>query len=161
MIKGTFKDFINRMIYETSKDIRENQTVLEEAQEAKRVAAEEGDLRENQAYHIADGKIDTTSRKLNQLGELKTRLNHLLNNTPKYSGYVSTGSKVELKIEKENGDTCIETRFLVPSSFSIAKEVLLDNTPIGVTIRGGKKGDLFNIITGNEKKITVTILSIE
>lgn len=116
-------------------------------------ARDEGDLKENGAYHAAkeeQGKMEARIRQLTQLLE-----NSTVGETPPDDGVVEPGMVVTIDMF---GD---EMRFLLGSReiHGDDLEVYSEKSPLGEAINGKKAGDEASYEAPNGKTITVKILS--
>lgn len=134
-----FKQELNKL----EKEREELLKILSDAKIRKQEAAAEGDLRENEGYKTASADEDRALKDISRKDEQIYKLTTFISSIPRYSGFVSLGSKVSF-VYKEINER--RTKFVTPASIDSLDEFLPEDTPVGKAIMGKKKGDIVSVI---------------
>ncbi|MDP9444963.1 MAG: transcription elongation factor GreA [Actinomycetota bacterium] len=121
-------------------------------------ARDEGDLRENGAYHAAKEEQGKAEARIRQLEDMLRRAQ--VGETPKQRGVVEAGMKVSVRFA---GDDDVETfllgaRELLDFDSSVTLDVYSPQSPLGAAIIGKRKGDTASYRAPNGTTLEVEVV---
>ena len=132
-------------------------TCREEIAERIKVARSFGDLSENSEYDEAMNEQAKLEAKIARL-ENDIRNANILDEDNLNAGVVHPGSKVKVE-NVENGKKS-EYTILGPSESNPAQGIISDQSPIGKSLIGNRKGDIVDVQLPTGKVLQLKILSI-
>ena len=132
-------------------------TVRDEIAERIKVARSFGDLSENSEYDEAMNEQAKLEAKIARL-ENDIRNANILDEDNLNAGVVHPGSKVKVE-NVENGKKS-EYTILGPSESNPAQGIISDQSPIGKSLIGNRKGDIVDVQLPTGKVLQLKILSI-
>ena len=132
-------------------------TGRDEIAERIKVARSFGDLSENSEYDEAMNEQAKLEAKIARL-ENDIRNANILDEDNLNAGVVHPGSKVKVE-NVENGKKS-EYTILGPSESNPAQGIISDQSPIGKSLIGNRKGDIFDVQLPTGKVLQLKILSI-
>jgi transcription elongation factor GreA len=132
-------------------------TGRDEIAERIKVARSFGDLSENSEYDEAMNEQAKLEAKIARL-ENDIRNANILDEDNLNAGVVHPGSKVKVE-NVENGKKS-EYTILGPSESNPAQGIISDQSPIGKSLIGNRKGDIVDVQLPTEKVLQLKILSI-
>ena len=132
-------------------------TGREEIAERIKVARSFGDLSENSEYDEAMNEQAKLEAKIARL-ENDIRNANILDEDNLNAGVVHPGSKVKVE-NVENGKKS-EYTILGPSESNPAQGIISDQSPIGKSLIGNRKGDIVDVQLPTGKVLQLKILSI-
>lgn len=132
-------------------------TGRDEIAERIKVARSFGDLSENSEYDEAMNEQAKLEAKIARL-ENDIRNANILDEDNLNSGVVHPGSKVKVE-NVENGKKS-EYTILGPSESNPAQGIISDQSPIGKSLIGNRKGDIVDVQLPTGKVLQLKILSI-
>ena len=132
-------------------------TGRDEIAERIKVARSFGDLSENSEYDEAMNEQATLEAKIARL-ENDIRNANILDEDNLNAGVVHPGSKVKVE-NVENGKKS-EYTILGPSESNPAQGIISDQSPIGKSLIGNRKGDIVDVQLPTGKVLQLKILSI-
>ena len=140
------------------KELEELKTVgRREVAEKIKVALSFGDLSENSEYDEAMNEQAKLEAKIARL-ENDIRNANILDEDNLNAGVVHPGSKVKVE-NVENGKKS-EYTILGPSESNPAQGIISDQSPIGKSLIGNRKGDIVDVQLPTGKVLQLKILSI-
>ena len=119
--------------------LKEKKTDLEETLKLQQIAAEEGDLKENEEYHTARTKAE---RLLREISVLESEIADATIVASEHSNRINLGSDVEIWKVDEAGKQISEARrfTLEASGDTITQKILGVNSSLGKAILNGTDG---------------------
>ena len=132
-------------------------TGRDEIAERIKVARSFGDLSENSEYYEAMNEQAKLEAKIARL-ENDIRNANILDEDNLNAGVVHPGSKVKVE-NVENGKKS-EYTILGPSESNPAQGIISDQSPIGKSLIGNRKGDIVDVQLPTGKVLQLKILSI-
>lgn len=132
-------------------------TGRDEIAERIKVARSFGDLSENSEYDEAMNEQAKLEAKIARL-ENDIRNANILDEDNLNAGVVHPGSKV--KVENVENGKKIEYTILGPSESNPAQGIISDQSPIGKSLIGNRKGDIVDVQLPTGKVLQLKILSI-
>lgn len=132
-------------------------TGRDEIAERIKVARSFGDLSENSEYDEAMNEQAKLEAKIARL-ENDIRNANILDEDNLNAGVVHPGSKV--KVENVENDKKSEYTILGPSESNPAQGIISDQSPIGKSLIGNRKGDIVDVQLPTGKVLQLKILSI-
>ena len=132
-------------------------TGRDEIAERIKVARSFGDLSENSEYDEAMNEQAKLEAKIARL-ENDIRNANILDEDNLNAGVVHPGSKV--KVENIENGKKNEYTILVPSESNPAQGIISDQSPIGKSLIGNRKGDIVDVQLPTGKVLQLKILSI-
>ena len=132
-------------------------TGRDEIAERIKVARSFGDLSENSEYDEAMNEQAKLEAKIARL-ENDIRNANILDEDNLNAGVVHPGSKVKV----ENVENCKKSEYTIlgPSESNPAQGIISDQSPIGKSLIGNRKGDIVDVQLPTGKVLQLKILSI-
>lgn len=129
-----------------------------QAQDTKKEAGSQGDLRENFDYHAAAAAVVVYSHEAKALEDSKIALETFKNKRYRHTGYISHKSLFTLDMGKYGG---VKTFTLViPEAGDFQNGYIPSDSVIGQAVRGKKVGDTIRVETGFHS-YTATVTGID
>ena len=153
----TEKRWIDKASYEKLQEELTELTENKRPEIAKKIdeARQDGDLKENGAYHAARDEQSMNETRIAQLEELLR--NCEIGETPEDNGVVSPGMVVTATVGPRDMTFLLGMR---EASDDLDIEVYSPEAPLGKAILGAKEGDEVSYSAPNGKKIKVTVKSV-